>query len=532
MHPTFLDPPVLLNDDDMAHFIREGYLTLQSSLPRAFHDTVYQELTPLEENGRLGHNNLLPCVPQIREVLDEPHIRGALQSLLGPDYYLHFHRHDHVNFPDAAQPLHKDGDNHSHFAVDGIRRYHPTRYVMLLYYPQDTPVERGPTGIVPRSQYTPRTALETARSEWGALTSPLMAEVNKLAKGGASETERQMFWRTRYADLKSANAELYASLKALEAPWEARKIPLHGPAGTVSIVHFDLVHGRFGPNQTDVPRHMVKFLFSRYREPVTPSWDATSSTWPGSADDALTPVYRYQWDWHRGARAEFADSAQGNLETLTRSMTGDDEVTALAATYDLATHGDAGVCVLMEQFLADEPVCGARAGWGLAAAGKPAVGALLKAAQGADAGLTARIADVLGDIGAAAFEATAELRAWCEHEDANVRLFAVEALAMVTEGRGGDAALTPALEDTDDWVRRNAVIGVARAGAGSSDPVPTLAANLYHPSHQVRGWTIEALQRLGNPRASEIALRYLNTTRWDHNPKSGDPNVRKWPGRR
>ena len=49
-------------------------------------------------------NNLLPCVPQIREVLDEPHIRGALRSLVGPDYYLHFHRHDHVNFPDAAQP--------------------------------------------------------------------------------------------------------------------------------------------------------------------------------------------------------------------------------------------------------------------------------------------------------------------------------------------------------------------------------------------------------------------------------------------
>ena len=76
------------------------------------------------------------------------------------------------------------------------------------------------------------------------------------------------------------------------------------------------------------------------------------------------------------------------------------------------------------------------------------------------------------------------------------------------------------------------MISVARAGAGSADPVPALAANLYHHSHQVRGWTIEALQRLGDARANRIALRYLNTTRWDHNPKSGDPNQRKWPGRR
>ena len=100
--------------------------------------------------------------PMLREVLDEPHIRGALQSLLGPNYYLHFHRHDHVNFPDAAQPLHKDGDNHSHLSIDGMRRYHPTRYVMLFYYPQDTPVERGPTGIVPRSPTLLSTPLRTS----------------------------------------------------------------------------------------------------------------------------------------------------------------------------------------------------------------------------------------------------------------------------------------------------------------------------------------------------------------------------------
>ena len=122
-------------------------------------------MEPLDEQGPVGHNNLLPCVPELRDVLDEPTVRGALESILGPGYFLHFHRHDHVNLPDEAQPLHKDGDNHSHYAIDGFRRDHHTRFAMLFYYPQDTPMEKGPTGIVPRSQYTPRFELENKRKE-------------------------------------------------------------------------------------------------------------------------------------------------------------------------------------------------------------------------------------------------------------------------------------------------------------------------------------------------------------------------------
>ncbi len=526
MQPTFFDPPELLSDANMTRFIEEGYLTLRSKLPQSFHDAIYEELALLEENGRVGHNNLLPCVPQIREVLDEPHIRGALRSLLGPDYYLHFHRHDHVNFPDAAQPLHKDGDNHSHIAIDG-RRYHPTRYVMLFYYPQDTPVERGPTGIVPRSQYTPRAKLERARSEWSALAAPLLAEVNALAERGVSEDERRAIWRERHGALKEQHADLHTSVRMLEQPWEERKIPLAGPAGTVSIVHFDLVHGRFGPNETDLPRHMVKFLFSRYREPTSPSWDNHADDYPGSPDDGLSAVHAFQWQWHRGERQRFGASELGDPERLASALDGDDEGAALDAAYKLATHGAAGVGPLLQRFLCDDVQRRTLAAWGLAAAGRDAVEPLLEAVPGDDPHLMARAADVLGDIGAQAEAAIPHLQRWCEHEDTTVRLYAVEALGTVTEQRGGDPTITRVLEDPDAWVRRNAIISLARAGAGGTDPVPALAANLYHESHQVRGWTIEALQRLDDPRAREIALRYLNTTRWDQHPKSGDPNKRR-----
>ena len=149
----------------MQRFIVEGYVTLKSNLPSDFHARMFDALETLDEGGPHGHNNLLPCVPELRVLLDEPVVAGALTSILGPDYYLHFHRHDHVNFPDSAQPLHKDGDNHTHYAIDGLRRHHVTRYAMLLYYPQDTPMASGPTGIVPRSQYIPRRHLEALRQE-------------------------------------------------------------------------------------------------------------------------------------------------------------------------------------------------------------------------------------------------------------------------------------------------------------------------------------------------------------------------------
>ena len=37
----------------------------------------------------------------------------------------------------------------SRYCVDSKRRHHRTRWLMLLYFPQDTPVELGPTAIMP-----------------------------------------------------------------------------------------------------------------------------------------------------------------------------------------------------------------------------------------------------------------------------------------------------------------------------------------------------------------------------------------------
>ena len=55
----------------MQRFIREGYVIVQSALPKSYHDAMYARLEPLEEDGLVGHNNLLPMVPELGELLDE-----------------------------------------------------------------------------------------------------------------------------------------------------------------------------------------------------------------------------------------------------------------------------------------------------------------------------------------------------------------------------------------------------------------------------------------------------------------------------
>lgn len=517
--------PRLLDDEAMQGFVREGYVTVKSELPREFHDRMHAALDPLDEGGPRGHNNLLPCVPELAHLLDEPVVRGALTSILGSDYYLHFHRHDHFTFPNDAQPLHKDSDNHSHHAVDGLRRMHRTRFAMLFYYPQDTPPEKGPTGIVPRSQYVPRRALESARRRLNEFYNRLRKEVEAETGASLSSPAGRQLWQERSGRFKAENPEVATRLDTLDKPWEAEKIPLLGDAGTVTIVHFDMVHGRYSGNTTDLSRHMVKFLYTRGREPVAPSWHGGRSPWPDE-DDPLEPVWRSTWDWHCGRSPE---RHQIDPRQSIRGLDSRDDRTALGAAYTLGMHARwyrAGLDALFERFFSDNVGLRTVAAYGLVAAGEPAVGRLTRAVPDADQLLTVRLLDLLGDIGPAAVSALDLVVAATRHGDPNVRRYAVETIGTIAQGTRFDGAvLRPPLTDEDAHVRRNAALATARLGPeiGAGDElVPALADNLYHWHHHVRGWSIEALQRLGSPAANRAALRYLMAARWDPAPKSGD----------
>lgn len=85
---------------------------MKPDLPAAFHSFVRKECQEFKSSeidpDSLG-NNILPKLPALQQVYEHPIVRGAIQSLLGPSYEMHPHRHAHVSPPGKQpQPWHRD----------------------------------------------------------------------------------------------------------------------------------------------------------------------------------------------------------------------------------------------------------------------------------------------------------------------------------------------------------------------------------------------------------------------------------------
>ena len=132
------------DDDTMAQFIERGFVSVEPELPGDFHEHIHRQTLAAFASGNPG-NNILPLVPELQTIFEEPRVRGALASILGPDYAMHPHRHCHVNLTGSdGQRLHKDA-----FSV----RYHRIQEALAFYYPHDVDEDMGPTAVVPGSQY-------------------------------------------------------------------------------------------------------------------------------------------------------------------------------------------------------------------------------------------------------------------------------------------------------------------------------------------------------------------------------------------
>ena len=88
MHDTALKR---LSDEQVRTFIANGHITLQPDLPAAFHREMFDRFVEIigDDNDHNPGNNLLPLVPELQLVFDDPVIRGALTSVLGADYMMH-----------------------------------------------------------------------------------------------------------------------------------------------------------------------------------------------------------------------------------------------------------------------------------------------------------------------------------------------------------------------------------------------------------------------------------------------------------
>ena len=443
----------LLSDAQMQHFIVNGYVTVTTELPAQFHDAVYEKtVSVFDKEGNPG-NNLLPRIPEIQRIFDDPNVSGALTSLLGADYYMQPHRHPHYNPPGSGgQGLHQDG---------GKRWSHHTRRLLVLYYPQDTPVELGPTGVVPMSHYY------------------------STGEGAGVSPEQ----------------------------------PVVGEAGTVAFTNYDLWH-RAMPNSSEKRRYMMKFLYARMSEPEAATWANRETEWANG-----TPVgpaehqemFRHLWNWHRGIEDDgsHGTSNGASLSDLISSLNSTSELTGLQAAYELPRFGEKAVPALVRCLEEESEMTRRNACYALNAVGSPAVEALRDALKDSREYVRDNAAEALGDLGNRAEPAVSALVEMLADESGSVRSHTVEALGTTSQSSSiAVPGLVKALEDESEGVRRNAVFALARIGRNAADAVEGLQNMLFDANRYIRGDAVHALYRIGTPEAKSVLLRHLQTTRW------------------
>lgn len=451
----------LLTDEQMRTFLEQGFLILQTGLSKAFHTKLTERLSEVyQEEGNPG-NNLLPRVRELRQVFEHQVITGALTSVLGPDYMLHAHRHGHYNAAATAGGWHKD----SYWGYNKLRHHHPW-WAMIMYFPQDTPVELGPTGIMPGTQHH---------------------------EGCNFDTE------------------------------DAREALASGEAGTFALIHYDIWH-RATPNVLGQPRYMLKFEFMRTQAPERPSWDCQDPAWRPLEDVKDTPAFRHealceeQWHWLSGRIGGLAGSVQADaatLERLEQTLHGKEEPAALDAAYELARCGAPGIAVLGRALALDRTRVSRLGAYGLSAAGTDAAEVLTAQLDDARPHVLAHAVFALGELRAAAAPAMPQLLALLDHPKVEVRYGVAEALGMIaTPADQAVAGLIRCLQDDAAQVRFTAGLALCRIGRPAEAAIPQLALCLEDDNRYVRAHAAEALRYIGTEQAKDVLIQSLFYSRW------------------
>ena len=210
----------LLSDEEVASFIDTGYHVVTPTVAPDVHAAITEQADRMQQGGGVGtaaHQDLfsLHMIPAFDEVVRDPAVCGALQSLLGSGYKLQTHRTNHYKQPHQGdQAFHVDGQfrNLDQGWFRNYRRWHRIRKLICFYYPHE--VTTAPSAIVPRGQYLTRL------------------------------TEEQ----------------------------EAEGESLFVPAGSFVLLHYSMWH-RGTAETLGERRVMLKLLFDRTEEPAAPSWN-------------------------------------------------------------------------------------------------------------------------------------------------------------------------------------------------------------------------------------------------------------------
>lgn len=518
------ESPKLLNDEQMRQYVADGYVVFKPDIPDEVHEKIREKLQVMVDDEFNYGNNVLPRVPEMDRILNSPEVRGALISVLGPDYIEHPHRFCHYIGPDAEKKTLERNCHQDSYTPLGRPRQHYSRFARIMYYPQDSPVEIGPTHAIAGTQY-----------------------------------------HKRLTDEDRGNA-----------------IPMAGDAGTVAITHFDIGHAA-GINELNVPRHMIKFIYARAVEPTEPSWDCQDMMWrnPETFETPfdLSLAWSHIWDWmcgkddlyesFRALDVERVDGALAALDAedratqiaamhslaadrdtdaisaLVQKLNGEEQWTRLTAVYALGAMGEPVVQPLMDALVgsaADQEGETVPKSWNegaismddaahaLAAVGNLSVDGLIDLLSHESEWVRINAAFGLGEMDAVARKAVPALTHCLDDASHCVVRTATDALSSI---RQNENAFMPALgkllkEGRPGWhedvrrhwtpyeqVRINAAMAFTRLGKDAASAEGLLLETLSDPNGHVAAHALDALRRIGTPSAMDGVMEYLMSRRWD-----------------
>lgn len=458
---TSNNEPLLLTDEQMVTFIKEGVLLLKADFPKAFQERLLAQLNEVYSDEGNPGNNILPRIRDLQKVFDHPVITGALTSVLGPNYLLHTHRHGHYNASSVPGGWHKD----SYWGYGRLRNHHPW-WAMIMYFPQDTPIELGPTGIFPGTQY----------------------------------------YETRTFNEENPDGEVTAS----------------GEAGTFALIHYDIWH-RSTANLLGKPRYMLKFEFMRTLAPTEPTWNNKISSWPpivggeraGTSHEIL---WEENWNWLSGRMGSLVNTKPGDavvIDKLTLQLQNEEEAESLNAAYELASRGESGTAALLKSLLHDDVRVSRKAAYGLAVAGSEAIPGLITVLDDERDATVSHAAFALGELRGLAENTVPKMVKVLGNRNAKVRSTIVEAIGLIGQPVAETvSALVSGLQDEDDQVRFTSALSLLRMGSAAADAVPALAEALDDVNRYVRGHASQALRAINTEAAREILFKELFNVRW------------------
>ena len=523
--------PILLNDEQMREYIANGYVVLRSSVPDEVHRIIDEKFNFICEHEFNPGNNIIPRLPELELVLKSPEVHGALISVLGENYVTHPHRFWHLRNPEGS-PLSKEkvvervsgGCHQDQYSPTSQPRSHLTRYARIMYYSQDTPIELGPTHVIPGSQYH----------------------------------------------------------DALTDEDRGRTLPVRGTAGHVFLSHFDIGHAA-GVNLQERSRHMIKFIYMRAEEPTGPTWNNEHSEWQPprnlTAPYDLEPAWRNLWNWHRAKkRASSAVRSEPKnrsvpLESLASEGSVEEKLSALAelaragpeaadavpsiveqlntghqsirtsAIYTLASIGEPAIDALVQtiekagerESASEDPLDFDNrwfplddASYALGAIGSPAVEPLIRLLKSPHEWTLINAAFALEEMDSEAASAVPALAELLNDESHYVIRMATNALGTIQTNAPVESisrllnADRPGWDEPKNWgwTVRNAVnitaaIALTRLGQQSSESEAALIEALQNPFDQVGFFVVQALNRIGTETAKQAVIDDLISHRWD-----------------